>query len=161
MIQPVLDKLHLEQINRKLDFQVGDTVKVHYKIKEGDKERVQIYEGTVIAIRNRGVGKSIVVRRISFDVGVERVFPLYAPTVEKIEKVRSSKVRRSKLYFLREKVGKNARLKEVKSVPPVDKVFEKAEASQAEAAKAVAAAAPVEESAESTEAQATPEATQE
>ncbi|MES0490861.1 MAG: 50S ribosomal protein L19 [Leptospirales bacterium] len=156
MIQPLLDKLHLEQINRKLDFEVGDTVKVHYKIKEGSKERIQVYEGTVIAIRNRGVGKSIVVRRISFDVGVERVFPIYAPTVEKIEKMRSSKVRRSKLYFLRDKIGKGGRLKEVKSEPPVDKVFAKAEEIKAETKKAAAAAAPAEEA--NAEAQATPEA---
>ncbi|MCB1199819.1 MAG: 50S ribosomal protein L19 [Leptospiraceae bacterium] len=128
MIHPQIDKLHLELVNRPLNFRVGDTVKVHYKIVEGNKERIQVYEGLVIAINNRVAGKSFTVRRISYDVGVERVFPVYAPTIDKIEVVRSSKIRRGKLYYLRSKIGKDGRLKEIKKVPPVDKIFEKASA---------------------------------
>src|SRR5262245_27564265 len=99
MLSQILEKLHYETVNRPVDFSVGDTVKVHYKIKEGAKERIQVYEGLVIAIQNQGSGKTFTVRRVSFDVGVERIFPLYAPTVDKVEKVRSSKVRRAKLYY--------------------------------------------------------------
>jgi len=153
MIHPSLDKIHMEQISRPLDFEVGDTVKVHYKIKEGDKERIQLYEGIVIGIRNKGVGKSIVVRRISFDVGVERVFPVYAPTIDKIEKIRSAKVRRSKLYYLREKVGKQGRLKEVKKAPLADKIYTKALELQK------STSAPVKADEQPQEAAATPEAT--
>ncbi len=140
MIKTQLDNLHLELINRPLDFQVGDLVKVHYKIIEGNKERIQIYEGLVIAIQNRGASKTFTVRRVSFDVGVERIFPLYSPTIEKIEKVRSNKVRRAKLYFLRDKAGKEGRLKEIKKAKPSDKMFERAE--KLRAAKAAAAPAP-------------------
>ena len=113
MIQAGINELHLEQINRKLNFNIGDLVKVHYRITEGDKQRIQIYEGTVIAIKNKGIEKTFTVRRISSNVGVERIFPVYAPTIEKIEKIKSGRVRRSKLYYLRDKVGKHARLKEM------------------------------------------------
>lgn len=139
MIKTQLDNLHLELINRPLDFQVGDLVRVHYKIVEGNKERIQIYEGLVIAIQNRGASKTFTVRRISFDVGVERIFPLYSPTIEKVEKVRSNKVRRAKLYFLRGKDGKEGRLKEIKKAKPADRMFERAE--KLRAAKATPAAA--------------------
>ncbi|MDH4262523.1 MAG: 50S ribosomal protein L19 [Spirochaetia bacterium] len=122
-----MEKLHLEQVSKPLNINVGDLVKVHYRIKEGNKERIQIYEGTVIAIRNHGAGKSIVVRRVSYDVGVERIFPVYSPTVEKIEKMRSSKVRRSKLYYQRELSGKKSRLTEIKKSMKADAVFDKAE----------------------------------
>ena len=134
MIKPKIDNLHLEQINRKLNFSVGDTVKVHYKISEGNKERIQLYEGVVIAIQNEGAGKTFNVRRISYDVGVERIFPLYAPTIDKIEVVRSGRVRRSKLYYLREKIGKDGRLKEIKRKSKADKLFAKADSYQKEAA---------------------------
>jgi large subunit ribosomal protein L19 len=97
---------------RPLNFEVGDTVKVHYKIVEGNRERVQVFEGIVIAINNKGVGKSFTVRRISYDVGVERVFPLYSARIAKIESIRKGKTRRAKLYFLRERTGKSAKLKE-------------------------------------------------
>lgn len=130
MSQTQLENLHYEVVNRPLNFGIGDIVKVHYKIKEGDKERIQVYEGTVIAIKNSGAGKSFTVRRISFDVGVERIFPLYTPMIEKIEKVRSNKVRRSKLYYLRKKIGKAGRLKEIKKDDKGDKVYEKAIAYQ-------------------------------
>ena len=97
---------------RKIDFEVGNTVKVHYRIVEGDKERIQIYEGIVIAIDNSGINKTFTVRKISFDVGVERIFPFYSPKIAEIQVIRKGKVRRSKLYFLRERRGKSAKLKE-------------------------------------------------
>ena len=127
----ILEKLHYQVINRPLDFSVGDTVKVHYKIKEGNKERIQIYEGLVTAIQNQGAGKTFTVRRVSFDVGVERIFPLYAPTIDKVEKTRSSKVRRAKLYYLRDKSGKASRLKEVPRKAISDKVFDRAQSFKA------------------------------
>lgn len=91
---------------------IGDTLKVHVKIKEGDKERIQIYEGTYIARNNSGISETITVRKMSFGTGVERIFPIHAPVVDKIEVVRSGQVRRAKLYFLRGLRGKAARLKE-------------------------------------------------
>jgi large subunit ribosomal protein L19 len=97
---------------RKLDFEVGDTLKVHYKIIEGTRERIQVYEGVVIAIDNKGGGKTFTVRRVSYDVGVERIFPLLSPKIAKIEVLRKGKTRRSKLYFLRERFGKSAKLRE-------------------------------------------------
>jgi ribosomal protein L19, bacterial type len=91
---------------------IGDTVKVHVLIKEGDRERIQVFEGTVIARRGSGISESFTVRRLSYGVGVERVFPIHSPHVAKVEVVRHGKVRRSKLYFLRDRVGKSAKLKE-------------------------------------------------
>jgi large subunit ribosomal protein L19 len=102
----------LASSKRQLDFEVGDTVKVHYKIIEGTRERVQVYEGVVIAIDNKGGGKTFTVRRVSYDVGVERIFPLLSPKIAKIEVLRKGKTRRSKLYFLRERSGKSAKLRE-------------------------------------------------
>jgi len=94
-------------------FKVGDTVKVHFKIVEGKNERVQIYEGLVIAIKNSKVGKTFTVRKISYGVGVERVFPIHSPRIIKVEVVRPGKVRRAKLYYIREKIGKGAKIKEL------------------------------------------------
>ena len=91
---------------------VGDTVRVHIRVKEGSRERIQVFEGTVIAKKHGGIDESITVRRVSYGVGVEKVFPLHAPAVEKIELVRKGKVRRAKLYYLRDRVGKGAKLKE-------------------------------------------------
>ena len=91
---------------------VGDTVRVHIKVKEGSRERIQVFEGTVIAKKHGGIEETITVRRVSYGVGVEKVFPLHAPTVEKIELVRRGKVRRAKLYYLRDRVGKSAKVKE-------------------------------------------------
>ena len=91
---------------------VGDTVRVHVHIKEGNRERIQVFEGTVIAKKHGGIEESITVRRVSYGVGVEKVFPLHAPAVEKIELVRKGKVRRAKLYYLRDRVGKSAKVKE-------------------------------------------------
>ena len=92
--------------------EIGDTVKVHVKIREGEKERIQIFEGTVIARRGSGVSETFTVRRISYGVGVEKVFPIHSPNVDKVELVRHGKIRRSKLYYLRDRVGKAAKVKE-------------------------------------------------
>ncbi|EEG28505.1 ribosomal protein L19 [[Clostridium] methylpentosum DSM 5476] len=91
---------------------IGDTVKVHVKIKEGEKERIQLFEGTVIAMKHGGVSETFTVRRLSHGVGIERVFPVHSPHVEKVEIVRSGKVRRGKLYYLRGRVGKAAKVKQ-------------------------------------------------
>lgn len=91
---------------------IGDTVKVHVKIREGERERIQIFEGTIIAKRGAGVSETFTVRRVSYGVGIERVFPVHSPNVAKVELVRSGKVRRSKLYYLRDRVGKAAKVKE-------------------------------------------------
>ncbi|HIU36146.1 MAG TPA: 50S ribosomal protein L19 [Candidatus Fimenecus excrementigallinarum] len=91
---------------------VGDVVKVHVKIREGDRERIQVFEGTIIAVKGSGVSETFTVRRVSYGVGVERVFPVNSPNVAKVELVRSGKVRRSKLYYLRDRVGKAAKVKE-------------------------------------------------
>jgi large subunit ribosomal protein L19 len=90
----------------------GDTVKTHVKVREGGKERIQLFEGVVIAVKNGGIAKTITVRKISNGVGVERTFPVHSPNVAKIEVTRRGKVRRAKLYYLRDKVGKDARIKE-------------------------------------------------
>ena len=92
--------------------EVGDTVRVHVHIKEGNRERIQVFEGTVIAKKHGGIEETITVRRISYGVGVEKVFPLYSPVIEKVETVRKGKVRRAKLYYLRDRVGKAAKVKE-------------------------------------------------
>lgn len=91
---------------------IGQTVKVHVKIREGERERIQIFEGTVIARNNSGISETFTVRRVSYGVGVERVFPLHSPNVAKVEVVRTGKIRRAKLYYLRDRVGKAAKLKE-------------------------------------------------
>ena len=92
--------------------EIGDTVRVHVKVKEGSRERIQVFEGTVIAKRHGGIEETITVRRISYGVGVEKVFPLYSPVIEKVETIRKGKVRRAKLYYLRDRVGKAAKVKE-------------------------------------------------
>ena len=93
-------------------FAIGDTVKVHVKIKEGDRERIQVFEGTVIARKHSGVSETFTVRRVSYGVGVERVFPVHSPNIDKLEIVRKGKTRRAKLYYLRDRVGKAAKVKE-------------------------------------------------
>ncbi len=92
-------------------FKVGDTVKVHFKIIEGKTERIQVYEGLVICFKNGGIGKTFTVRKNSYGVGVERVFPLHSPRIASVELVRPGKVRRAKLYYIREKIGKAAKIK--------------------------------------------------
>ena len=94
------------------EFSVGDTVRVDVKIREGERERIQAFEGTVIARRGSGVTETFTVRRVSYGVGVERVFPLHSPNVADVKVVRYGKVRRSKLYYLRDRVGKSAKVKE-------------------------------------------------
>ena len=92
---------------------VGDTVRVHNKIKEGSRERIQIFEGTVIAKNGGGISETFTVRRISYGVGVEKTFPLHSPNVEKVVVTRVGKVRRAKLYYLRDRVGKSSKVKEI------------------------------------------------
>ena len=91
---------------------VGDTVKVHVKVKEGSRERIQIFEGTVIAKKHGGIEETITVRRLSYGVGCEKVFPVHSPTIVSVETVRRGKVRRAKLYYLRDRVGKAAKVRE-------------------------------------------------
>ena len=95
------------------DFKPGDMVKVHFKIIEGKTERIQIFEGLVIAIKNSGVGRTFVVRKNSYGVWVERIFPFHSPRIAKVEVVRPGKVRRAKLYYIRNKIGKGAKIKEL------------------------------------------------
>ena len=129
-------KLFESDMNRrKINFSVGDTVKVHYKIVESGKERTQIYEGVVISIVNKMNDKSFNVRRVSYDVGVERIFPLYSPKISKIELVRKGHVRRAKLYFLREKSGKTARIKELRGGQAIVQAERKREKESAQAEK--------------------------
>ena len=102
-----------QQIKTDLpELKVGDTVKVHQKIKEGNRERIQIFEGTIIAMKHSGINKSVTVRRISYGVGVEKTFPVHSPNIAKFEVVRHGKVRRAKLYYLRDRVGKAAKVQE-------------------------------------------------
>ncbi len=96
----------------KPKFEIGDTVKVHVRIKEGEKERIQLFEGTVIAQKHGGVQETFTVRRISHGCGIERVFPVHSPNVDKVEVVRNGRVRRAKLYYLRDRVGKAAKVKQ-------------------------------------------------
>ena len=93
-------------------FSVGDTVKVHGRIKEGDKSRIQVFEGTVIAKKHGGIHETFTVRRVAYGCGTERVLPLHSPVVDKVEVIRRGKVRRAKLYYLRDRVGKAAKVKE-------------------------------------------------
>ena len=111
----LIKALEQEQLNESLtDFNVGDTVKVHYRIKEGNRERIQVFEGTVIKRQGGSVRETFTVRRISYGVGVERTFPVHSPRVEKLEVVRQGKVRRSRLFYLRERTGKSARIRDKK-----------------------------------------------
>jgi len=91
---------------------IGDTVRVHVKISEGERERIQMFEGTIIARNNSGIAETFTVRRVSYGVGVERVFPVHSPNVAAVETVRKGRVRRAKLYYLRDRVGKSAKVKE-------------------------------------------------
>jgi large subunit ribosomal protein L19 len=100
------------QMTKRPAMQAGDTVKVHVKVREGDKERIQVFEGIIIGMHRGGVRASFTVRKVSFGQGVERIFPLHSPIIQKVEVVRSAKVRRAKLYFLRDLKGKAARMRE-------------------------------------------------
>jgi len=102
-----------KQLKKDLEpFRIGDTVKVHVVIKEGDKERIQIFRGDVIARKSSGLSATVTVRKISFGIGIERIFPVHSPMVKRFEVVRKGKVRRAKLYYLRDLKGKAAKLKE-------------------------------------------------
>ena len=102
-----------QQIKTDLpELKIGDTVKVHAKIKEGNRERIQIFEGTIIAMKHSGINKTVTVRRIFYGVGVEKTFPVHSPNIAKFEVVRHGKVRRAKLYYLRDRVGKAAKVQE-------------------------------------------------
>ena len=109
-----MDVVERSQLTERPRMKSGDTVRVHVKIKEGDKERVQVFEGTVIGQHRGGLRASFTVRKVSAGQGVERIFPLHSPVIQKVEVVRSARVRRSKLYFLRDLKGKAARMKETK-----------------------------------------------
>lgn len=114
-MNPIIEQVEKEQLKQDITpFNVGDTVKVHVKVVEGDKERVQAYEGVCIAKKGSGIRENFTVRRVSFGIGVERTFPLHSPRIAKIEVTHKGKVRRAKLYYLRERQGKAAKIKEVK-----------------------------------------------
>ena len=129
-----------DQLKNKTQIKVGDTVKVHQRIKEGNKERIQIFEGLIIAKKHgEGISGTFTVRKVASGVGVEKVFPLHAPMIEKIEVVKSGKVRRAKIYYIREATGRRGRLKEIKRklLPEVEEeeVVEKKEAVSKEVEK--------------------------
>ena len=109
----LIDVLDAQNVkSERPEIEIGSTVRVHIKIKEGSKERIQVFEGTVIAKKHGGVGETFTVRRVSYGVGVEKVFPVNSPNVVKVETVRKGKVRRAKLYYLRGRVGKAAKVQE-------------------------------------------------
>jgi len=118
----ILQKITSEQLKSEIpEFRSGDTIRVHQLIKEGDKERVQIFEGVAIRVAGGGVSRAVTVRKISYGVGVERIFPVHSPRVVKIEIKQRGRVRRSRLYFLRELRGKAARIQELRvNVPGAD-----------------------------------------
>lgn len=111
----IIDEVEKEQISHEFSgFTPGDTVRVNVKIQEGGKERIQAFEGVVIRIRKKGLRSTFTVRKISFGYGVERIFPLYSPNLHSVDSVKKGKVRRAKLYYLRERRGKAARIKEIR-----------------------------------------------
>jgi len=122
MNQAILDKIESEQFRKNpVIFAVGDTVRVHTKVVEGDKERIQIFTGVVIGKRGRGLNETFTVRRISYGEGVERVFPVHSPRVDKIEVERQGSVRRAKLTYLRKRIGKGAVAVKEKETPAADR----------------------------------------
>src|SRR5438093_7093585 len=145
MSQALFDKIESEQFRKEpANFHVGDSVRVHTKVVEGDKERIQVFSGVVIGMRGRGLNSTFTVRRISYGEGVERVFPLHSPRVEKVEVERQGNVRRAKLTYLRKRLGKGATLvkeKEGRGAAAVSAATAPAPAAD-EAVAAEAAAAP-------------------
>ena len=122
----LVDQIEAKEMKKEVaDVHIGDTVKVHMRIVEGEKERIQVIEGVVIKMRGGGVRKTLTVRKISFGIGVERIFPIHSPRVEKIDIVKRAKIRQAKLYYLRELRGKAARLKERKPIRPTTKAKKK------------------------------------
>jgi len=113
----LIDQIEAKEMKKEVaDVHIGDTVKVHMRIVEGEKERIQVIEGVVIKMRGGGARKTLTVRKVSFGIGVERIFPIHSPRVEKIDIVKRAKIRQAKLYYLRELRGKAARLKELKPI---------------------------------------------
>ena len=109
----LIKELNKEALQKETaNVQVGDTVRVHVKVKEGSRERIQVFEGTVIAKKHGGIEETVTVRRVSYGIGVEKVFPVHSPSIDHFEVVRNGKVRRAKLYYLRGRVGKGAKVKE-------------------------------------------------
>ncbi len=120
----ILKKIEEGQLQKRPDVKVGDTVKLYIKIKEGNKERIQMFQGVVVAIKGRGVDSTITVRKISYGIGVEKVIPLYSPVLDKVEIVKRGTVRRSKLYFLRGRIGRKAlKVSNIKDVFMTDEVI--------------------------------------
>ncbi|AIE59633.1 50S ribosomal protein L19 [Bacillus methanolicus] len=114
-MQKLIEEITKEQLRTDIpDFRPGDTVRVHVKVIEGSRERIQVFEGVVIKRRGGGISETFTVRKVSYGVGVERTFPLHTPKIAKIEVVRRGKVRRAKLYYLRNLRGKKARIKEIR-----------------------------------------------
>ncbi|MCF7943081.1 MAG: 50S ribosomal protein L19 [Spirochaetia bacterium] len=110
----VIQAIELEQQkDNAVNFRIGDTVKIFFKIVEGQTERIQVFEGLVIAMKNGGIRKTVTVRKMSYGVGVERVFPVHSPRIDHIEVVRRGRVRRAKLYYIRDRVGKSAKVREL------------------------------------------------
>ena len=150
-----MDKIRAVEATQLKDdpgvFNVGDTVRVHYRVIEGKNERIQVFEGLVIAVKGEGVRKTFKVRKISYGVGVERTFPLHSPRVSSIEVTRYGRVRRAKLYYIRDRVGKSAKVAELlrkrkkRTVVPVEAPAAPADAAAAEVAAAEATAAQAEE----------------
>lgn len=135
MDQRLKDKIESAHLRKeKFDFAVGDTVRVHTKVIEGDKQRIQVFSGIVIARRGRGINETFTVRRISYGEGVERVFPLHSPRIEKIEVERRGKVRRAKLTYLRKRLGKSAMLVKERDLN-LEKKKEAAQKQEAESAQ--------------------------
>jgi len=113
----IIDRLEMEQMKKNIPaFKAGDTLRVHVKIVEGDKQRIQVFQGVCIKRHNKGLGSTFTVRKISEGMGVERVFPLHTPTIDKIEVMTVGRVRRAKLYYLRKLQGKAARIREKRNV---------------------------------------------
>jgi large subunit ribosomal protein L19 len=109
----LIEKIERDQMRMDIpDFRVGDTVRVHTRILEGDKERIQVFEGVVIRKHRGGANATFTVRKVSYGIGVERIFPLHSPRIDKIEVLRRGRVRRARLYYLRERIGKAARIRE-------------------------------------------------
>ena len=139
----IIKSIEHEQLKATIpDLKIGNTVKVHVKIKEGNKERIQVFEGIIIKVQGSGVNKTFTVRKISYGVGVEKTFLIHSPLVEKVELVRVGKARRAKLFYLRDRVGKAAKTKEVAGARIEDKVIE---VKGLAAEEVVEEAAPVEE----------------
>lgn len=124
----IIAKIEKSQLKKRPEIQIGDSVKMHMKIKEGDKERTQIFEGIVIAMKGSSLNKTVTVRKMSYGVGVERVIPLHANTLDKVEVLKRGKVRRSKLYYVRDRVGKRAlKVNKIEDVYMTDEVEQKEE----------------------------------